>query len=145
MSLIDRFLQGLLEKMEDPDDCTFMTVVIPGDLDPFDRHYRFSVYIDAELRLAGLGCSVGGGTLFYELDEDDDDEGEERGPESEPDIAFCILDVDATDVSGARDLLRRELPELGAPAGTLVQWDTFEDRYDGESWHLREPRSIEEI
>lgn len=64
--MIDRFLHGLAEKMEDPDDCTFMTVVIPGDIDPFERHYRFSIHVDAELRIAQLGCSVGGGTLYYE-------------------------------------------------------------------------------
>jgi hypothetical protein len=146
--VIERFLHGLREKMEDPDDVTYMTVVVPGDLDPFDRHYRFSVHIDAELRLAGLGCSVGGGTLYWvEVDEDDeDDEGEqdEEQPEK-PEIACTILDVDATDVDGARALIRLHMPELGAPAGTLVQYGDREDRYDGERWHLGEPRSIDEI
>jgi hypothetical protein len=134
--MIERFLDGLSEKMEDPDDCSYMTVVVPGDIDPLERHFRFSVYVDAELRLTGLGCSIGGGTLFYERDEDG--EGEEE-------IAFCILDVDATDIDGARALLRLHMPELGAPAGTLVQWEQFEDRYDGERWHLAEPRSIDDL
>jgi len=134
--MIERLLHGLREKMEDPDDCTFMTVVVPGDIDPFERHYRFSVHIDAELRLAGLGCSVGGGTLYYEDDEDD---------EREDEIAYCVLDVDATDVHGARVLLRRHMPELGAPAGTLVQWGEHEDRFDGDRWLLAEPRSIEDV
>lgn len=124
--------------MEDPDDCTYMTVVIPGDLDPLDRHYRFSIHIDAELRLAGLGCSVGGGTL-YQLSEDEDEDEDEL-----PQIVCCILDVDATDVDGARELLRLHLPELGAPAGTLVQYCESEDRFDGAAWHLNEQRSIEE-
>ena len=70
--MIERFLDGLGEKMEDPARFEYMTVAIPGDLDPFDRHYRFSVHVDAELRLAGLGCSVGGGTL-YDLKEEDED------------------------------------------------------------------------
>lgn len=134
--MIEKFLAGLREKMEDPDDCTYMTVVVPGDLDPFDRHYRYGVHVDAELRLAGLGCSAGGGTLYFDHDEAD---------ASEPAIACCILDVDAVDVDGARALLRLNLPELGAPAGTLVQWAEFEDRFDGDRWHLAEPRSIEEI
>jgi hypothetical protein len=121
--------------MEDPADYSYMTVVIPGDLDPFERHYRFSVHIDAELRLAGLGCSVGGGTLYWEADEDDD--------EKRPEIACCILDVDATDVGGARTLLRMHLPELGAPKGTLVQYGHQEDRFDGAVWHLNEPVTIE--
>ena len=139
--MIERFLDGLREKMEDPDDVTCMTVVIPGDLDPFERHYRFSVYVDAELRLAGLGCSVGGGTLYWDWDE----EAEECGEAGKPEIACCILDVDATDVDGVRGLLRLDLPELGAPEGTLVQYGDLEDRFDGETWHLGEPRSIEDI
>lgn len=134
--MIERFLADLREKMEDPLDCDYMTVVIPGDLDPFQRHYRFSVHIDAELRLAQLGCSVGGGTLYWEPDEDE--------PDAAPEIACCILDVDATDVNGARALLRLHLPELGAPEGTLVQFGEREDRFDGANWHLNEPRSIED-
>jgi hypothetical protein len=136
--MIERFLDGLQEKMEDPDDVTYMNVVVPGDLDPFDRHYRFSVHIDAELRLAGLGCSVGGGTLYWDWDEDEEEP-------AKPEIACCILDVDATDVDGARALLRLHMPELGAPEGTLVQYGDLEDRFDGECWHLGEPRSIDEI
>lgn len=135
--MIERFLSGLIEKMEDPDDCTYMTVAIPGDLDPFERHYRFSVHLDAELRLANLGCSVGGGTL-YRLPGDDDDEGEDL------EIICCIIDVDATDVDGARELLRLHLPELGAPEGTLVQYGQREDRYDGWVWYLDLPRSLDE-
>jgi len=136
--MIERFLDGLRDKMEDPDDVIYMTVVIPGDLDPFDRHYRFSVHIDAELRLTGLGCSIGGGTLYWDQDPDDADP-------DEAEIACTILDVDATDVDGARMLLRLHLPELGAPTGTLVQYGDLEDRYDGEAWHLGRPRSIESI
>jgi hypothetical protein len=133
--MIERFLVGLAGKMEDPDDCSFMTVVVPGDIDPFERHYRFSVHIDAELRLAGIGCSVGGGTLYYEPDEESGDD---------PEIAYCILDVDAVNVESVRSLLRLHLPELGAPDGTLVQFGEREDRFDGSAWHLNEPRSIEE-
>jgi hypothetical protein len=132
--MIERFLHGLRAKMEDPDDCTFMAVAVPGDIDPLERHHRFSIHIDAELRLAGLGCSVGGGTPYYVADEEDEDE-----------IAYCILDVDATEVHGARVLLRRHLPELGAPAGTLVQWQDREDRFDGDRWLLAELRSLDDI
>src|SRR5690606_23621166 len=79
--VIERFLAGLQGKMGDPEDCTFMTVAVPGDIDPMERHQRFSVMIDAELRLAGLGCSEGGGTLYWEPEED-----------GEPEIAYAILD-----------------------------------------------------
>lgn len=131
--MIERFLDGLHEKMLDPDRCTYLAVVMPGDLDPFERHYRYTIHLDAELRLTGCGCSGGGGTLWFE----DEDE--------EPEFACSILDVDATDVNGARALLRLHLPELGAPAGTLVQWGDLEDRFDGEDWHLAEPRSMDEL
>src|SRR5258706_3556098 len=133
MALIDQFLDDRLRaKMEDPDEVDYMSVIVPGDLDPFDRHFRFSVralacprqakivfgehnlaqtQIDAELRLMGLGCSLGGGTLFS--DEDDDGESE---------ILFSVCDVDATDVDGARALLRLHLPELGCTERTLIQY-----------------------
>lgn len=136
---IDRFLRGLTGKMDDPEDYIFMSVAMPGDLDPFDRHYRFSVHIDAELRLAGLGCSTGGGTLYQNIDFDDPDN------DGEDEIASTIIDVNAADMDGARMLLRLHLPELGAPAGAVVQYGEHEDRYDGANWHLGEPRSIEEI
>ena len=129
---IERFLEGLHEKMRDPDDVDYMSVIVPGDLDPFDRLYRFSIHVDAELRLAGLGCSVGGGTMFSEEDED-----------GESEILFCVLDVDATDVDGARALLRLHLPELGCPEDTMIQYgEDLEDRYDGEDWLLAQPRTI---
>lgn len=135
MALIDQFLDDRLRaKMDDPDDVDYMSVIVPGDLDPFDRHYRFSIYIDAELRLAGLGCSVGGGTLFSDEDED-----------GESEILFCVLDVDATDVDRARALLRLHLPELGCPEGTLIQYgENLEDRYDGSDWELEQQRTISE-
>lgn len=136
--MIERFLHGLREKMEDPEQYEPMTVVVPGDLDPFDRHYGFTIHIDAELRLAGLGCSTGGGTLYSNVDFESEEEGEDE-------IVSTILDVEATDIDGARALIRLHLPELGAPAGTLVQYGDYEDRFDGERWHLAEPRSIEEI
>ncbi|MDT8759274.1 hypothetical protein MZO42_11250 [Sphingomonas psychrotolerans] len=136
--MIERFLPGLAGKMEDPEVYEPMLVVVPGDLDPFDRHYRFSIHIDAELRLAGLGCSTGGGTLYRNVDFESDEEGEDE-------IVSTILDVEATDVDGARALIRLHMPELGAPEGTLVQYGEYEDRFDGERWHLGEPRSIEEF
>lgn len=136
--MIERFLQGLHEKMEDLEHYEHMTVVVPGDLDPFDRHYRFSIHIDAELRLAGFGSSTGGGTLYSNVDFDSEEAGEDE-------VVSTILDVEATDIDGARALIRLHMPELGAPAGTLVQYGDHEDRFDGERWHLAEPRSIEEI
>ncbi|MBW8752968.1 MAG: hypothetical protein JF595_02270 [Sphingomonadales bacterium] len=86
--------------------------------------------------MAGMGCSGGGGTLYC-------DSQDEQGGEAE--ICYCLLDVDATDIDGARAVIRQHMPELGIPAGTLVQWDEFEDHFDGEGWKLRRPRSLDEF
>jgi hypothetical protein len=131
--MIERFLHGLREKMQDPDHATAMTVILPGDMDPLDRHYGLSAWLDAELRLDGLGCSNGGGTLYLEA------------PDGEPETCVCIIDVDATDIDGARALLRLHLPELGAPVGTMVQWHALEDSFDGTRWRLAEPRSLDHL
>jgi hypothetical protein len=133
--VIERFSSGLAAMMADPDDYTCMTVIIPGDIDPFERLYRYSIHIDAELRLARLGCSVGGGTLFF----DEEDESREN------EIAYCILDIDAVDVLRVRDLLRVHLPKLGIPAGSLIQWDKREDRFEGQSWLLDQPQSLDQF
>jgi hypothetical protein len=130
--MIKRYLDPIRHKMEDPEGCEFMTVAMPGDIDPLERHYRFSIHLDAELRLCGLGCSSGGGTLYCEAD--DDAERDE--------IAFCIIDIEATDIGKVRELLRQNLPELGAPAGTLVQFGEREDAFDGENWELDRVRSV---
>ncbi len=134
--MIERFLAGLEGKLEDPDDCTYMSIVLPIDLDPFERHYRYGVFIDAELRLAGIGCSVGGGTLYQVPDDDDGEE--------EPKVLYSQLDVDATDVSAVRALLRMHLPELGVPAGTLIVFGDREDRFDGTERLLNRPSSVED-
>lgn len=129
--VIERFLDGLAAKMEEPLDTRYMMIVLPEDLDPMERHLRYSVSLDAELRLAGLGCSEGGGSMLSEEDA--------HGRRT---VLFTVVDVDATDVERARALLRLHLPELGCPVGTLIQYDELEDRYDGERWLLAQPLSV---
>ena len=135
--MIDRFLEGLAGKMEDPVEYRFMTVSMPGDLDPFERHERFAAPIDAELRLTGAGCCSGGGTLYTNVDFEADEPGENEE-------ATTILDINATDTDGALALLRRHLTELGAPPGTAIQYGGREDRFDGGRWHLGERLEDEE-
>ena len=129
--MIERFLDGLAAKMAEPLDTRYMMIVLPEDIEPMERHLRYSVSLDAELRLAGLGCSEGGATMLSEEDED-----------GARDVLFTVVDVDATDVDRARALLRLHLPELGCPTGTLVQYDQLEDRWDGEHWMLAQPLSV---
>lgn len=125
-------MAGLADKLAEPLHATEMPVLFPEELDPFERHGRYGMYLDAELRLAGLG-TAGGGTYLMLADED-----------GAVEQVYCLLDTDATDVDAARALLHLNLPELGCPVGTLVQYGEFEDRWDGERWITGEPRSIRE-
>ncbi|WP_425230978.1 hypothetical protein [Sphingomonas sp.] len=135
-ALIARLLSDAAPLLADPDPGADMAVLFPVDMDPVDRHYRYGVAIDAELRLAGVGCDAGGGMLYAADDEADED--------GEHETVFTVLEIDATDVGGARALMRLHLPDLGCPAGTLIHWgDDGEDRWDGERWHLDVPRSFE--
>jgi hypothetical protein len=131
---IDRFLEGFDALNEYPGDiCTL--ILIPGDLDPHERHYRFTAYIDSELRLTGLG-SAGGGWQVREYDDaDEDDEGR---------VVYSCIDADVTNLDTGLALIRAQLAELGCPSDTLVQYHDREDRWDGERWQLGEDRSCDE-
>ena len=135
---IDHFLVGFTALHEEPGDI-YTPILLPGDFDPFERQARFTQYIDAELRMTGLG-SAGGGSAIQFLDEDDDDEDGDHQWR----VLYSIIDTDVTDLDAGRDLIRLHLAELGCPAGTLLQFDDREDRWDGERWHLAETRSIDE-
>jgi len=135
---IDRFLAGFTALHEEPGDI-YTPILLPGDFDPFERQARFTQYIDAELRMTGLG-SAGGGSAIQFLDEDEDDE----GGDDQWRVLYSIIDTDVTDLDAGRALIRVQLAELGCPAGTLLQFDDREDRWDGERWHLAEARSIDE-
>ncbi|MCW3846706.1 hypothetical protein OF829_05605 [Sphingomonas sp. LB-2] len=135
---IDRFLEGFTALHEEPGDI-YTPILLPGDFDPFERHKRFTLHIDAELRMTGLG-SAGGGSSISARDVDEDDEDEGDGWE----VIYSIIDADVTDLDAGRALIRLHLAELGCPPGTLVQFGEHEDRWDGECWHLAEDRSINE-
>jgi hypothetical protein len=138
---IDRFLVGFTALHEEPGDI-YTPILLPGDFDPFERQARFTQYIDAELRMTGLGSAGGGSAIqFRDGDEDDDDDGPEDGQWR---VLYSIIDTDVTDLDAGRELIRLHLAELGCPAGTLLQFDDREDRWDGERWHLAETRSIDE-
>lgn len=132
--MIDRFLEGFKALNEYPGDIP-TPILIPGDLDPFERHDRFTRYIDAELRLTGLG-SAGGGWQYREYDEEDD--------EDEGRVVYSMIDADVTELETGLALIRAQLVELGCPPGTLVQYDAREDRWDGAVWHRGEARSVDE-
>lgn len=131
--MIERFLEGFTALNEYPGDIATQ-ILIPGDLDPHERHYHFTAYIDAELRLTGLG-SAGGGWQIRDYLDADDDEGR---------VAYSMIDADVTNLETGCALIRAQLTELGCPPGTLLQYHDREDRWDGERWHLGEARSYDE-
>ncbi len=130
--MIDRFLEGLTALNDYPGDI-YTPILIPGDFDPHERHYRWGLHIDAELRMTGLGSAGGGWQIQTGEDEDGDWE-----------IAYSIIDADVTELDRGLALIRLHLAELGCPAGTLLQYGDREDRWDGERWHLGEGRTIYE-
>ncbi|MCX8477871.1 MAG: hypothetical protein MT490_18950 [Sphingomonas sp.] len=130
--MIDRFLEGFNALHEYPGDIP-TPILLAGDFDPHERHDRWGLHIDAELRMVGLG-SAGGGWQISTGDEDGDDW----------EVAYSIIDADVTDLELGCALIRLQLAELGCPPGTLLQHGDFEDRWDGERWHLGEARSIYE-
>jgi len=131
---IDGFLEGFTALNEHPGDIA-APILIPGNLDPRERHERFTRYVDAELRLTGLG-SAGGGWQIRSYDEDDEEDGGQ--------VEYSIIDTDVTELETGLALIRDQLVELGCPPGTLVQYDVREDRWDGECWHRGEERSSDE-
>jgi len=130
MADIDR-LKALLQTPPPamPDRGEFIYVYLPYDIEPDERYARYQEPLDAELRLHGAGWVSGGGSLM--------------GDELEDGTQECLnvgVDVDAVDVSRAREILRTLLPSLGAPVGTRVLYhdddQALEDRYDGAGWTL---------
>ena len=116
MILINVFLS----RGNEPDDLDFIYVLLAAAFEADVREVRFGDPLDAELRMAGIGFVSGGG----ELQSAPDDAGERS-------IIYCGVDIDTLDLDAARTLLRLNLPELGCPPETCVQFGDTQDRYDG--------------
>lgn len=121
-----------LQHGNEPEETEFIYLLLPMQLEPDERQARFGDQLDAELRLAAVGYVSGGGQLLGAPD----DEGERE-------VVYCGIDVDTVDVAAARALLWLHLPELGCPAGTCIQFGDQQDRFDGATWCLSEPRDRE--
>lgn len=135
MNIVE-FLKRMVARQE-PEATTeteLIYVRLPLALDPTDREAHFADALEAELRIAGLGWVSGGGSLL----------GEELPDGSRP-VEYCGIDVDAVNVTAARELLRQHLPELGCPAGTQLYYredgQPLQDEYDGRIWTLAQPRT----
>ena len=125
-------INPFLDHGNEPDRTEFVYVMLPLQIEPDERQARFGDQLDAELRLAGIGYVSGGGQLLSAPD----DAGERE-------VLFCGIDIDTIDIESTRELLRLHLPELGCPAGTCIQFGDWQDRFDGATWGLSEPRDRE--
>ena len=83
-------------------ESTFLFVKIPGSYSPMERGERFEDPLDDALREAEAGEVTGGGTSLG----------------GDP---FSGVDVEATDLEQALEIIRRVLIERGAPAGTVIE------------------------
>ena len=119
--------------MEEP-ATEFVYVMLPEGLMPIDRGDRYEDPIDDELQAGGLGYVSGGGSSL----------GDER-PDGTRLIEYCGVDIEAHDLGGVLDLLRRKLQELGCPKGTQIHYRMsdapVQDEFDGITWQNGEPRS----
>ena len=131
--MADKFSFSYRTEDGEPGSSELIFVYVPESIGPIDRGDKYEDPLDDELRLRSLGSVSGAGTELGEPRED-----------GTRDILSCGIDVDATDVGAARALLREQLPILGCPAGTLLQYDegdqALQDEYDGSDWRLAQPR-----
>jgi hypothetical protein len=131
--LIDHLKALPPQKRVNPGNTEFIYIYPPLPFEPDEREDRFGEAIDVELRLKELGYVSGGGSLLSE-----------ENPDGSHDIEWCCIDVDATDVSGARALLRQLLPSLDCPVGTAIQYRQAgrprQDEFDGAKWQIDRPR-----
>ena len=109
-------------------------VFLPEPLGPIDRGDKYEDPIIDELERSGLGEVTGGGTGMGD-----------EGPDGRREIQSCGIDVETTNVEGARAALRNLLPNLGCPAGTPLQYSVAErdlqDEFDGNNWQVEQERT----
>jgi hypothetical protein len=101
----------MLEPVSDFDPELFVYVKMQDAVGPLERGDKYEDALEQLLKDRGLGKITGGGS---QLGEDN--------PDGSPTIAFCGLDIDATDRDAVVALLRERLPSLGAPAGTEIHY-----------------------
>lgn len=83
----------------------FLYVLIPGDIRPIERGERFEGPLQELLSASELGKVTGGGSQLGEGSS----------------IEYCGIDVVLYDLERGIQLLRQELPRLGAPRNTVIE------------------------
>ncbi len=111
----------------------FLYVKIPVAHRATGQSHHLEDRIDELIRQAGVGAVAGRG----------DSLGAAMADGSRP-VAYTRIDVDVSDLAGARALLRPNLPPFGAPAGTEIHYTTEQghhmDIYVDPDWLLLQPR-----
>ncbi len=90
----------------------FVFIQIPEPIMPSDRSDKYEDPLNTSLQQAGLGEVTGGGSQLGEADKD----GERR-------IQWVGIDVDLNDLAKGLPFLKSELKRLGAPAGTIIEYE----------------------
>jgi hypothetical protein len=116
------------------DPSLFIYIVLPANIGPMDRGAMFEDPLEPLLAAGGLGEISGGGCSLGA-----------PGPDGTREVVFAGIDIDVTDRDMARELLRRELPGLGAPLSTTLQFTRdgvkLEDKLTEQGWSLDQPRT----
>ena len=118
------------EEVNEPENLGFIFIILPGPIHPEEREAKFGDPLDSDLRVAGLGFVSGGGSLLSAPDEN-----------GESSIIYAAVDVDTIDIETARGLLRDNLPDLGCPEGTRIQFGDLQDRFEDGEWSINETRN----
>jgi hypothetical protein len=83
----------------------FLYVLIPGDIRPLERCERFEDPLQVLLSASELGNVTGGGSQLGEGSS----------------IEYCGIDIVVYDLDRGIQLLKEELPRLGAPSNTVIE------------------------
>jgi len=121
--------------VSDFDPERFIFIKIQGALGPLARGDQYEDPLGNALAQHELGEITGGGSQL----------GDDK-PDGTPSIAFCGIDVDATDRDRTLALLRDQLASLRAPVGTEIHYTSsgarLQDDLTSSGWAIGLPRTI---
>jgi hypothetical protein len=94
------------------DEPVFVFIRIPESLEPDERTEKYEEPLEKSLASTGVGELTGGGCMLAAPDADGHRE-----------IKYCGIDINLFDIDAGLELLRIELKRLGAPNGTMLEYD----------------------
>jgi hypothetical protein len=94
------------------EEALFVFIRIPESLEPLERAEKYEDPLEESLTSSGVGVLTGGGCMLAAPDADGHRE-----------IKYCGIDIDLFDLDAGLELLRTELKRLGAPKGTMLEYD----------------------